>query len=450
MEPILSGGNMLDQKPSYKNLEKRIRLLEQEAIACKRIESKLKASEQRFKDIADNALEWIWEIDSKGRYIYSSPVVNKILGYGSKEILGKYFYDFFHPEDRAKLKDLAFKAFKGHIAFRQFINRNVSKDGETVILSTSGIPLLNKKGELLGYRGADTDVTQQYNVLKALEEKEENLASLLESASGFAIYQLVFDEHAPNSLRVNLVSQSFKDILGIPEPYKFEKWFDFLHPDDVERIRKANAQAFETRKFNEVYRWYNPERKKWRWIHSISTGGSNGEGWNNYVNGILIDITEKQDVFEKLKIREKELESKTKELKPMNSALNVLVKKRDQDKIDMEENISANLKQLILPYLSKIRQRNLNDEQQTLLDIINSNLKEITDSFSYQLTSKFIGLTPTEIKVADLIRQGQKTKQIAQLLCLSTKTIESHRENIRRKLDIKNKKINLRSYLLAN
>ncbi len=439
----------MNSKPSYEDLEKRIRQLEKEALACRRIESKLKASEKRFRDIAENALEWIWEIDSEGRYIYSSPIVKQILGYDSEEILGKHFYDFFHPEDKEKLKALAFNSFHDHVAFRQFINRNISKDGKTVILSTSGTPLLRKTGELLGYRGADTDVTQQYNALKALQEREENLSSLLDSASGFAIYQLIFDEKAHYSLRVNLVSKSFIEILGIPEPYKFEKWFDFLHPDDVDRIIKANAKAFETRRFNEIYRWYNPERKKWIWIHSISNGGSNHKGWNNYVNGVLIDITEKQDAFEKLTIREKELEGKTRELKQMNTALNILLKKRDQDKIDIEESISANIKQLIFPYLSKIRQRKMNDEQLTLLDIVNSNLNEIANSFTHQLTSKFIGLTPTEIRVADLVRQGQKTKQIAQILCLSQKTIESHRENIRNKLGIKNKKINLRSYLLS-
>ena len=133
----------------------------------------------------------------------------------------------------------------------------------------------------------------------------------------------------------------------------------------------------------------------------------------------------------------------------MNAALNILIKKGEQDKIDIEESVSANVKQLISPYLSKMRQRNLNDEQRTLLDIIHLNLKKITDSFTHQLTSKFIGLTPTEIRVADMIRQGQKTKQIAQILCLSQKTVESHREHIRNKLGIKNQKVNLRSYLLS-
>jgi PAS domain-containing protein len=75
------------------NFGVKIRHLEKEAIACKRIESKLRSSEQRFKDIAENALEWIWEVDSEGRYIYSSPVVKQILGYDSKEIIGNYFTD---------------------------------------------------------------------------------------------------------------------------------------------------------------------------------------------------------------------------------------------------------------------------------------------------------------------------------------------------------------------
>jgi DNA-binding CsgD family transcriptional regulator len=230
---------------------------------------------------------------------------------------------------------------------------------------------------------------------------------------------------------------------------KFETWFDSVHPDDVDRIARANQRAFKTRRFDEVYRTYNHKKGEWRWIHAIATGGTQANGWNRYVNGIMIDITDKQRAYEKLKVHEKELENKTKDLKQMNAALNVLLKKRERDKIDFQDRITANIKQLVIPYLARIRKRNLESEKLALLNIIESNLNEITATFSYQLSSKHIGLTPTEIKVADLVRQGQKTKQIAQILCLSHKTIESHRESIRKKLGIKNKKINLQSYLIS-
>ena len=439
----------MNSKPSYEELLDRVHRLEKEVETHRRIEAELKTSEERFRDIANNALEWIWEIDSTGRYIYSSPVVKEILGYEPHEVLGKYFYDFFHPDDKKRLMGLASKAIAQKRAFRKFINRNVDHNGKLVVLSTSAVPLMNEEGMLVGYRGADTDITEPYYALKELRESKENLRSLLKSASGFAIYQLIYDKRDPQSLRVVFVSRSFKDILGISEPMKFEEWFDHVHPDDVGRIARANKQAFEIGRFNEVYRWYNPEKQTWLWIHAISTAGAEAENGNMYVNGILIDVTDKQQAFEKLKTREEDLEYKTKDLEQMNAALNILLKKRNQDKLDFQESIGANVKLLILPYLERIRKRNLENEQSVLLDIIRTNLNEITESFAHKLTSKYIGLTATEIRVADLVKQGQKTKQIAQILYLSPKTVESHRENIRKKLGIKNKKINLQSYLLS-
>jgi PAS domain S-box-containing protein len=127
----------------------------------KKIEKALREKEERFRAIAENAQEWIWEVDSDGKYTYSSPVVENILGYSQGEILGKHFYDLFHPDDRKNLKREAVEVFKQKQAFRDFINRNVHKNGNTVWLSTSGSPIIDAEGNLIGYRGADTDITDK-------------------------------------------------------------------------------------------------------------------------------------------------------------------------------------------------------------------------------------------------------------------------------------------------
>ena len=113
-------------------------------------------TEQRFQDIADNADEWIWEVDQTGRYTYSSGAVERILGYTSEEVLELHFYDLFHPEDRDQLRVAALEVFESRQSFRGFLNRNVHKSGKSVWLSTSGVPILDADGSLLGYRGADT------------------------------------------------------------------------------------------------------------------------------------------------------------------------------------------------------------------------------------------------------------------------------------------------------
>jgi PAS domain S-box-containing protein len=126
----------------------------------KRAEEELKTSEKRFQDIADHMQEWIWEVDAEGKYTYASHTVEKILGYTPEEILQKHFYDIFHPDDRESLKAAGLSAFAAKEPFRDFTNRNVHRNGQTVWLVTCGLPLIDEKGNLVGYRGVDTDITK--------------------------------------------------------------------------------------------------------------------------------------------------------------------------------------------------------------------------------------------------------------------------------------------------
>ena len=287
------------------------------------------------------------------------------------------------------------------------------------------------------------------NGRQTLQESEEHLKSLMESALNFAVYRLVSDEKSPNKLRVVLVSPSAKGILGVSDPRNFETWFESMHPDDVSRIIEANQQAFETHKFNEEYRTYNGVKGEWRWVHAISTGIVDKNGSTRYVNGILMDITERKLSEETLRSKDKELEAKAGKLIEINSALNVLLEKREEDKIKLEEKILLNIEKLIKPYLDKLQRGQLNERNKDLLNMISSNLDEILSSFARDLSSIYYKLTPKEIQIANLIRQGNTNKEIADVLAVSRKTVEFHRDNIRKKLGIKNKKINLSSYLLS-
>ena len=438
----------MKRKISFEELQQRVRFLEKEAEKLGRIKTELQESEARFRDIADNAMEWIWQVDTTGKYTYSSPVVKKILGYEPEEVLGKYFFDFFHPDEKKKLMKATTKAFEHKKSFRKFINQNLCKDGKAlVVLSTSGVPLFDAEGKFIGYRGADMDITDQYIAEKKLQVSEEHLRSLMESASGFAIYRLVYDKVSPHSLRVIFVSPSIKGIFGIPDPMKFKSWFENIHPDDVNRLAEANKRAFETNRFNEEFRTYNEKKGEWRWVQAISTGGVNKKGWNRYVNGILIDITERKVSEEALKSKERELETKANKLEDINTALNVLLEKRKVDQIELEEKIVLNVENLIKPYLDKLRQGSLDDRKKNILNIIQSNLDEIISPFTRNLSSRHYNLTPKEIQIANFIRQGTTNKEIAEILFLSVKTVEFHRDNIRKKLGIKNKKINLTSHL---
>ena len=156
-------------------LSKTNTLLEQKIAERKQAVEELQKREKRFRDIAEHSFDWIWEVDADGKYTYASPVVEDILGYTPKEVLDKHFYDLFHPEDREDLKRGAFEAFAKKQPFRELINRNVHKNGKTIWLSTSGVPILDENGALLGYRGADSDITER----KLSEERIEHLNLVL-------------------------------------------------------------------------------------------------------------------------------------------------------------------------------------------------------------------------------------------------------------------------------
>ncbi|MCK9376105.1 MAG: PAS domain S-box protein [Syntrophobacterales bacterium] len=146
--------------------------LRREFAEREQAEKSLRESEQRFRDIALNASEWIWEVNAQGKYTYSNAVGEKLLGYPIEDILTKHFYDFFHPEDREELKQAAFAVFAQKLPFRDFINRNINARGETIWVLTSGVPLLDDRGNLLGYRGADRDITSRRETEAALRERK--------------------------------------------------------------------------------------------------------------------------------------------------------------------------------------------------------------------------------------------------------------------------------------
>ena len=151
---------------------------------------------------------------------------------------------------------------------------------------------------------------------------------------------------------------------------------------------------------------------------------------------------------------EKALQNKTIELKDQairlqesNAALKFLLKQREADKIELEDKVLLNVNQLIIPYLEKIKRRKLDAKQKAYADILESNLNEIVSPFARSLSSKFLRLSHTELEVSNLIQQGKNTKEIAEIMNLAESTIDFHRNNIREKLGVKNKKISLKTYL---
>jgi DNA-binding CsgD family transcriptional regulator len=208
--------------------------------------------------------------------------------------------------------------------------------------------------------------------------------------------------------------------------------------------------------FNFDYRF---RRKSGEIRHGLISASMITIRGQRYILSEVVDMTELRraeqalqkahdDLERRVKERTLELQRMTSELDEANTALRVMLRKCDQERQELEEKVFYNAKRLILPYVKKLKRQNLNKNARNIAAVIESKINDLISPIGKTLGHSAVGLTPMEIRVADLIQQGSSSKEIAALLGLSLRTIESHRKNIRFKLGIANKKENLRSVLL--
>ena len=290
---------------------------------------------------------------------------------------------------------------------------------------------------------------------KALQESKERFRNLTEITSDW-IWEVDKDSC------YTYISPKIYDILGYdPEEIIGKTPFDLMPPDEANRVSEifntlaTSQEPFDCLENINLHKDGHPVALE---TSGIPTFGSDGE-FCGY-RGIDRDITERKRIEEELrkaydkleyrvKERTKELEVKTRGLEELNTAMKVLLNKRENDKTEIEDNVLTNVKELIAPYFRKINKTKLDDQQKTFLSIIETNLNEIISPFTRKMSLKYLNLTPTEIRIANLIRHGNPSKEIAELLNVSPRTVETHRKNIRRKIGLEGKRKNLRSHLLS-
>lgn len=164
---------------------------------------------------------------------------------------------------------------------------------------------------------------------------------------------------------------------------------------------------------------------------------------------LQVEIEGHKKTVDALRRREAELEVKSRHLEEANTALKVLLRQRDDHKAEIEERVLSNLKELVMPSIETLKASGLNETQTNNIKILESNLKDLVSPFSQKLSSEYLGLTPKEVQVANFVKEGKTTREIAEILNVSPNAIVFHRYNIRNKLGLKNSKVNLRSYLCS-
>jgi len=399
----------------------------------------LRASEENYRFLIENLREGIYTVDENGIITYVSPGVEFLLGYSRAEILGRDFSEFIFGEDVEYIKKEFEEAKANHLRPSEY--RVKTKSGGFRWVRTFS-KLIYKGGKVGGLHGVLLDITEYKGTEAELRESEKRYRDLLETMNeGFTIADENGVRTYANQRLCDLLGYRADEIIGRPA-------IEFLD----EESRKVWAREFKKRKKGDSSPYQMNLLTKDGEVLPVIVSPKPIFDEKGVFKGSYSAITNIRDLKKtekSLEEREKDLKVKTINLEEVNAALRVLLRRMEEDRRELDDKVRLNIQQTIHPYLERLKTAGLSERQKGHLNKLEENLDEIMSPFTQKLLTKHPRLTHTELQVANLIRQGRSSKEIADDLGLSSRTVETHRRNMRTKLGIKDKKTNLRSYLLT-
>lgn len=401
-----------------------------------RVADSLKESEHLFRTLTEKSVAGIYVVQN-GQFRFVNANAASYAGYSTEELIGKKSDFMVHPEDREAVKKNARAMLRGERSSPHEF-RIITKQGKTCwILETVASITLDGKPAILGN---SMDISEEKRTQEQLRESETWYRTLFETTGAAT---MILEEDTT----ISLVNREFVKRFGYTreETENRKSWTEFIDPRDVDRMR-------EYHRLRRIDPEGPPKNYEFRFI------SKSGEARNVFLTvdlipgtrksiASLVDITDLRKADETLKIRGQELENKTRELEELNAALRVLLKRREEDRNELEEKVLTNVKKLVLPYIDKLKKGRPDPVARTSILILESNLRDIIAPFSSKLSSLHMNLTPRELQVASLIKEGKTTKEIAEFLNVTPSAVNICRHRIRHKLGLNNRKINLQTYL---
>jgi len=216
---------------------------------------------------------------------------------------------------------------------------------------------------------------------------------------------------------------------------------------DAATVATAIRQVIhgELSEFTTQYPCHSPTEQHW---YNLRVLPYRAEG-KRWVIVTHEDITRMIIIQEELRAKEEQLSRKAEKLEETNIALKVLLEHRNRDRQELEDRFLANIRELVLPYLDKLNSSKLGQREKALIDIIREHLGDITSPFLQRLSALHQLLTPQELEISLLVRQGKSSQEISDILNISVATVSFHRKKLRKKLGLNNRSQNLRTYLLS-
>lgn len=448
-------------------LEKRIKELETALLELYIFNDNLNEKNNRYRSTIRHVSDIVFTHDLEGNYLETDmPEIkskNNLSGYNESDLTGKNVAEFL-PQ---RLKH-------GFSDYLERIKSNGSDEGtmifetkdkeERYIWYSNSIQYENGKQIV---RGIARDITESIQAKRMLRANQELLAQVVEGNSipTFVInedHEIIFWNHACELL-TGIYASEIKGTRNHWKAFYTESQPTLadlvLSQASKKEIRKQFGNKFyQSRNIPGAYQcekyFSSLGGSKGKWLFLTAAPLKNHNGETTGAIETLQDITGRKLAETELARAhaslEKKVKQRTRSLQEANTALKVLLKKRDDDKKELEGKMLFNIRELVMPFVEMLKNGSLSEKQKLCVEMVETNLNEVISPFIHGASFDLLRLTPSEIQIANLIKQGKSSKDIARALNLSSRTVDFHRDNIRKKLNINGKKINLRSYLISS
>jgi PAS domain S-box-containing protein len=405
-------------------------------------------NEMAFQELAENVSDGVYFINADGYFRYVNRALSERSGIPQERYPSLHFLDVIDPNYREPAKENFQRILKGEDGIPYEL-RFKDANGQVRVVEVHSRPVRDGR-KIIGICGISREITKRKLAEELLHQSEARYRAVVEDQAELICRYLpdctlTFVNNAYchyfGKTRDELLGQKFQTLITGQERKMMGKRLAALTPEEPTAMHEQRALAAgdEVRWQQWVTRALFDEKKTIKELQAV--------GRDITMQKIAEEALKASEVSLAKLVKERtvELESKSKMLEELNIALKVLLRRSGDDRTEMEDRLTSNIKSLILPYVEKIKSGALDTHQKSCLGVIESNLNEIISPFVRRM--RHCNFTPRELTVASLIKDGKTTKEIAEILGVGTHAIDSHRNRIRKKTGLTARKSNLQSHL---
>ena len=407
-------------------------------------EKVLRISEEKCAMILENIQDGYYEVDLDGNYTFFNDGLLRITGYTREEMLGMNNRRIVDEYNRKRVFKVFNQVYLTGVPAHAFDWECIRKDGTRRFVEVSVTLKKDADNHPIGFMGIARDITQRKLAEQALRESEDRYRMIIENIQD-GYYEVDLDGNYTffNEGLLRITGYLREEMLGmnnrrIVDDYSNKRVFNTFHQVYLTGV-PAHAFDWECIRKDGTRRFVEVSVSLKRDIHGKPLG----------FMGIARDITERKKYQAELEAKENELRQKNKSLEEANTALNVLMKKVEEHRIANEDALRNNLNKVAMPYLQQAKEKIRDKAAAEYLRLLEESLASIFTPFAHDLAPIHPHLTSTEIDVANFIVLGKRTKEIADVLSVTPKAVEVHRNNLRRKFGLTHQKTGLRTHLLS-